>query len=68
MSIQKTLERELHVLLNECNRIHWKNLDLEMLIHYANMEIKIWEDREIDYSVHNMLRVVEIAESLNRLR
>lgn len=40
MSIQKTLERELHVLLNECNRTHWKSLELEMLIHYANMEKK----------------------------
>ena len=68
MSIQETLEREFHVLLNECQRIHWKNLELEVLIQYANMEKKIWEDRNLDYAVTNMIKVIEMAESLNKLK
>jgi len=38
MSMQKTFEQEFHALLNECEHIHWKNLDLELLIQYAHME------------------------------
>ena len=68
MSMQETQQREFHALLNECDRIHWKNLELEMLIHYANIEKRIWEEREPAYSVNHMHRVVEIAESLNTLR
>ncbi len=68
MSIQETLEREFHTLLNECDRIHWKNLELELLIQYADMEKKIWEDRDLDYAVNDMIRILEMAESLNKLR
>lgn len=68
MSMQETLQREFHALLHECNRIHWKNLELEVLIQYANMERKVWEDRKRDYDANNMLRVIEVAESLNKLR
>ena len=68
MSMQETLQRELHALLNECDRIHWKNLELEILIQYANMEKQIWEDKKLDYAVNDMLRVIEMAESLNKLR
>jgi hypothetical protein len=68
MSMLETLEREFHTLLNECERIHWKNLELELLIQYANMEKKIWEDRKLDYAVNDMIRVIEMAESLNKLR
>ena len=66
--MQETLQQEFHALLHECGRIHWKNLDLELLIQYAKMERKVWEDRKLDYAVNNMLRVIEIAESLNKLR
>lgn len=41
MSIQETLEQEFHTLLNECSRIHWKNLELELLIQYAKHAIAI---------------------------
>ncbi|MCO4844756.1 MAG: hypothetical protein KC427_01905 [Sulfurovum sp.] len=68
MSMLETLEREFHTLLNECERIHWKNLELELVIQYANMEKKIWEDRKLDYAVNDMIRVIEMAESLNKLR
>ena len=68
MSMLETLEREFHALLNECDRIHWKNLELEILIQYANMEKQIWEDKKLDYAVNDMLRVIEMAESLNKLR
>lgn len=68
MSIQDTLEQEFHNLLNECSRIHWKNLELELLIQYAEMEKKIWEDKNLEYAVNNMIRVIEMAESLNKLR
>ena len=64
----ETLEREFHDLLNESGRIHWKNLDLEQLIQYANMEKQIWEDKKLDYAVNDMLRVIEMAESLKKLR
>ena len=64
----ETLEREFHALLNECQRIHWKNLELELLIQYANMEKKIWEDRNLDYAVNDMVRIIEMAESLNKLK
>ena len=65
--MQETLERELHDLLNESGRIHWKNLKLELLIQYANMEKNIWEDKEQDYAVNNMIRIIEMAASLNKL-
>ena len=68
MHMPETLEREFHALLNECDRIHWKNLQLEQLIQYANMEKTIWKDRNIDYAVNDMMRVIEMAESLNKLR
>ena len=68
MSRQEALEEEFHALLNECGRIHWKNLELEWLIQYANMEKKIWENRNLDYDVNNMIRVIEMAESLHKLR
>jgi len=68
MSMQETLQREFYALLNECDRIHWKNLELEKLIQYANMEKQIWEDKKLDYAVNNMLSVIEMAESLNKLR
>ena len=68
MSLQETLEREFHTLLDECQRIHWKNLELDLLIQYANMEKKIWEDRNLDYAVNNMIKVIEMAESLYKLR
>ena len=68
MSMQETLQRELHALLHECDRIHWKNLELEILIQYANMEKQIWEDKKLDYAVNDMLRVIEMAESLSKLR
>lgn len=68
MSMKETLEREFHALLNECEHIHWKNLELELLIQYANMEKKIWEDRKQDYTVNNMVRIISMAESLNKLR
>ena len=68
MSMQKTLEEELHALLNECEHIHWKNLELELLIQYAHIEKKIWEDRKQDFAVNNMIRVIGMAESLNKLR
>lgn len=68
MSMQETLQREFHALLNECDRIHWKNLELEILIQYANMEKQIWEDKKLDYAVNDMLRVIEMAESLSKLR
>jgi len=29
MSRQEALKEEFHTLLNECGRIHWKNLELE---------------------------------------
>ena len=66
--MQETLERELHHLLNESGRIHWKNLKLELLIQYANMEKNIWEDKKQDYAVNNMNRVIEMAGSLNKLK
>ena len=68
MSMQETLQREFHALLHECDRIHWKNLELEILIQYANMEKQFWEDKNRDYAVNDMLRVIEMAESLNKLR
>ena len=68
MSLLDTLEQEFHTLLDECQRIHWKNLELDLLIQYANMEKKIWEDRNLDYAVNNMIKVIEMAESLNKLR
>ena len=68
MSMQETLQREFYALLNECDRIHWKNLELEILIQYANMEKQIWEDKKLDYAVNDMIRVIEMAESLNKLR
>lgn len=68
MFIQETLEREFHTLLNECERIHWKNLELELLIQYAHMGKKIWGDRDLDYAVKDMIRIIEMAESLNKLR
>ena len=68
ISMQETLEREFHDLLNESGRIHWKNLKLELLIQYANMEKKIWEDKNQDYAVNNMIRVIEMAGSLNKLK
>jgi hypothetical protein len=68
MSIQDTLEQEFHTLLDECHRIQWKNLELELLIQYANMEKKIWEDRNRDHTVNNMIRIIELAESLNKLK
>jgi len=68
MSRQEALKEEFHTLLNECGRIHWKNLELELLIQYANMEKKIWEDRNLDYDVNNMIRIIEMAESLHKLR
>jgi len=64
----ETLQQELNTLLNECNRIHWKNLELEILIQYANHGKKVWEDNKLNYAVNNMLRIIEMAESLNRLR
>ena len=67
ISMQETLERELHDLLNESGRIHWKNLKLELLNQYANMEKNIWEDKEQDYAVNNMIRIIEMAASLNKL-
>ena len=66
--MKETLKQEFHALLNECQRIHWKDLELELLIQYANMEKKIWEDKNLDYAVNNMIRVIEIAESLNTLK
>jgi hypothetical protein len=48
--------------------IYWKNLELELLIQYANMEQKYWEDRKHDFVVNNMIRVLGMAESLNKLR
>jgi len=68
ISIQETLEREFHTLLNECDPIHWKNLELELLIQYADMEKKIWEDRDLDHAVNDMIRIIEMDESLNKLR
>lgn len=62
------LQQELDALLNECHRIHWKNLELEILIQYANHGKKVWEDNRLDYAVNNMFRIIEMAESLNRLR
>ena len=41
MTVKETLEREIQALLNECQRIHWKDLELELLIQYANIEKKI---------------------------
>jgi len=64
----ETLQQELDTLLNECNRIHWKKLELEILIQYANHGKKVWEDNKLNYAVNNMLRIIEMAESLNRLR
>jgi len=64
----ETLQQELDTLLNECNRTHWKNLELEILIQYANHGKKILEDNKLNYAVNNMLRIIEMAESLNRLR
>lgn len=66
--MKETLEQEFHALLNECQRIHWKDLEPELLIQYANMEKKIWEDRNLDYAVNNMMRVIEMAKSLYTLR
>jgi hypothetical protein len=68
MSMQKTLEQEFHALLNECEHLHWKNLELVLLIQYANMEKKICEDRKQDYTVNNMIRIIRMAESLSILR
>ena len=68
MTMQKTLEQEFHALLNECQRIHWKDLELELLIQYANMEKTIWEAKNLDYAVINMIKVIEMAESLNQLK
>ncbi|MBT8347951.1 MAG: hypothetical protein HKP62_00705 [Sulfurovum sp.] len=67
MSMQETQQREFHALLHECGKIHWKNLELEILIQYANMEKKVLEDRKTDYAVNDMIRVIEMAESLNTL-
>lgn len=64
----KTHELEFIALLNECGRIHWKNLELELLIQYAYMEKNIWEDKNQDYFVNNMIRIIRMAESLNKLR
>ena len=68
MSVKETLQREFHALLDECNRIHWKDLEPELLIQYAHMEKKIWEDRNLDYAATNMIKVIEMAESLNKLK
>jgi len=32
------------------------------------MEKQTWEDKKLDYAVNDMLRVIEMAESLNKLR
>lgn len=64
----KTHELEFIALLNECGRIHWKNLELELLIQYGYMEKNIWEDKNQDYFVNNMIRIIRMAESLNKLR
>ena len=68
MSMQKTPQEEFHNLLNECDRQHWINLELEILIQYANMEKQVWEDKNLDYAANNMFRVIEMAESLKKLR
>jgi len=66
--MQETLQREFHTLLSQCDRIHWKNLELKILIQYAYMEKQIWEDKKLDYAVNDMLRVIEMAESLSKLK
>ena len=38
MTMQETLQQEFYILLDECQRIHWKDLELELLIQYANIE------------------------------
>lgn len=58
----------MHVLLIECEHIYWKNLELELLILYTNIEQKYWKDRKHDFAVNNMIRVIGMAESLNKLR
>ena len=68
MSRQETYEQAFHALLDECERIHWKNLELELLIQYANMEKKYCEDRKYDYDVNNMIRIIGMAKSLNKLK
>ena len=52
----------------DCQRIHWKNLEPELIIQYANMEKKIWEEKKHNNAVNNMLKVIEMAESINKLR
>ena len=32
------------------------------------MEKKIWEDRDLDHAVNDMIRIIEMDESLNKLR
>jgi len=66
--MQETLEQELHTLLIDCDRTHWKNLELKLLIQFAHMEKQIWEDKNLDYSSNNMVRIIEVAESLNKSR
>lgn len=68
MSMQEKIQEEFHDLLNECNRLQWENLELKILIQYANMEKRIWEDKNLDHPANNMLRVIEMAESLNKLK
>ena len=68
MTLIEKLKQELHTLLIDANRMHSKNLELDLLVQYANIEKKVWEDRQIDYAVNNMARIVEIAESLYRLK
>ena len=55
-------------LLTDCQRIHWKNLDLEQLIQFANVEKKVWEERQEEYFINCMSRVIEVAKSLKTLR
>jgi hypothetical protein len=66
--MQETLQQEFHALLHECGRIHWKKLELELLIQYANMERKVWEDRKLYNAANDMIRVIEMANSLNKLK
>ena len=68
MTLLETLEQEFHTLLIDANRMHWKDLELELLVQYANTEKKIWEDRKLEYAVDNMTRIVEVAESLHKLK
>ena len=68
MTLLETLEQEFQTLLIDANRMHWKSLEFELLVQYANMEKKIWEERQLEYAVNNMTRIVEVAESLHRLK